>query len=111
MAIVWLSGLGGAAAVVNTSPKLSPRHSGSPHFRLLEALIEAAPGTPGAPVELDAEFGTILPLSVVNALRKHRAWKLSPSQIGAFLTHDFTLFSILYSIHVGRGGSLVFRHN
>ena len=52
MAIARLSGLGGAAAVINTSPKLSPCHSGSPHFRLLEAL--------GAPVELDAEFWTIL---------------------------------------------------
>ena len=71
MAIVRLSGLGGAAAVVNTSPKLSPRHSGLPHFRLMEASI-ATPDSSGVPVELDAEFGTILPPSVVNARRKHR---------------------------------------
>ena len=56
MAIAWLSGLGGAAAVVITSPLKSLIPLELPHFRLMEAPV-AALGTPKTPVELDASFG------------------------------------------------------
>ena len=83
MALAWPLELGGASAIVITSPRLGPGHSGPPHFRLKDGADRGA-GDAGIAdragrwvLELSASFRRY-------ARRKYCDWKLSPSQKARF---------------------------
>ena len=91
MAIVWLSGLGGAAAIVNTSPliRLRPLRQATPLIVGMAPI--AAPVMRGIPIEFGAEIETYLPPPVALLTESSRLETLSFANWRVF-DLDFTFF-------------------
>ena len=96
MAIVWHSGLGGAAAIVNMSPLISLRPLRQATPLIVGMAPIAAPVMRGIPIEFGAEIETYLPppVAILTELSRLETpslanWRVSDLDFTLFLTSAF----------------------